>query len=35
MENTLKWHHGVPDEQQYNVALAELESAGKTVPDDF
>jgi transketolase len=35
MENILKWHHGVPTEQQYNEALAELESAGKTVPDDF
>ena len=35
MENILKWHHGVPTEQQYNEALAELETAGTTVPDDF
>lgn len=24
MENEIKWHHGVPDEQQYQQALAEL-----------
>ena len=35
MENTLKWHHGVPTEQQYQKALAELESADVTEPDDF
>ena len=35
MENTIKWHHGVPDEQQYQEALAELENAAVTVPDDF
>lgn len=25
MENTLKWHHGVPDKEQYAVAMEELE----------
>jgi transketolase len=35
MENTLKWHHGVPDEMQYEDALAELENAMVTIPDDF
>ena len=24
MENVLKWHHGVPTEEQYNVAMAEI-----------
>jgi len=33
MENNVKWHHGVPNEQQFEEALNELESA--TVPDDF
>jgi len=27
MENQVKWHHGVPDEEQYQVALAELDKA--------
>ncbi len=27
MENTLKWHHGVPSEAEYAVALEELEKA--------
>lgn len=35
MENNSKWHHGVPDEKQYEDALAELENAGATIPDDF
>jgi len=35
MENNTKWHHGVPDEKQYEDALAELENAGATIPDDF
>lgn len=35
MENALKWHHGVPSEQQYTDALLELEDAMGTVPDDF
>jgi transketolase len=25
MENSVKWHHGVPDAEQYKAALAELE----------
>ncbi|NBA85219.1 transketolase [Emticicia sp. CRIBPO] len=25
MENTLKWHHGVPDKEQYAAAMEELE----------
>ena len=33
MENNVKWHHGVPNEQQFEEALNELESV--TVPDDF
>jgi len=24
MENVLKWHHGVPSEEQYNLAMEEL-----------
>jgi hypothetical protein len=24
MENSIKWHHGVPDENQYQEAIAEL-----------
>lgn len=35
MENAIKWHHGVPSEQQYEVALHELENALETIPDDF
>ena len=35
MENAVKWHHGVPDEKQYHDALAELDSALITIPDDF
>ena len=35
MENQIKWHHGVPDEKQYNEALSELDVMGVTVPDDF
>ncbi|MBE7169084.1 MAG: transketolase [Williamsia sp.] len=35
MENALKWHHGVPTEQQYEVALHELDNAMVTIPDDF
>lgn len=35
MENQLKWHHGVPDEKQYQEALTELDYATATVPDDF
>ena len=33
MENNVKWHHGVPNEQQFEEALQELENT--TVPDDF
>ena len=35
MENTIKWHHGVPDEKQYQDALTELDNAMTTIPDDF
>lgn len=35
MENTVKWHHGVPNEKQYHDALMELENAMVTIPDDF
>ena len=27
MENELKWHHGVPDDEQYKMAQAELDQA--------
>lgn len=27
MENNLKWHHGVPSEEQYNMAMEELKIA--------
>ncbi len=26
MENVAKWHHGVPDEEQYRTAIKEIES---------
>jgi len=35
MENNIKWHHGVPDEKQYEAALTELDNVMVTVPDDF
>ncbi|HEX6847874.1 MAG TPA: transketolase [Chitinophagaceae bacterium] len=35
MENVLKWHHGVPSEQQYTDAMTELDNALVTIPDDF
>jgi len=35
MENVIKWHHGVPDEKQYQEALSELDNAMVTIPDDF
>lgn len=25
MENVAKWHHGVPNEEQYNIAISEIE----------
>ena len=25
MENSVKWHHGVPDQEQYKNAIAELD----------
>ncbi len=31
MENTLKWHHGVPTAEQYNIAIGELEDAAMMV----
>lgn len=27
MENEIKWHHGVPDKQQYQLAMTELDTA--------
>jgi len=35
MENVLKWHHGVPSEQQLEEAMSELDNAMVTIPDDF
>ncbi|MGV3600410.1 MAG: transketolase [Dyadobacter fermentans] len=31
MENQLKWHHGVPDKQQYADAIQELDELGETL----
>ena len=31
MENQLKWHHGVPNKEQYELAQQELDEAMKTV----
>lgn len=31
MENSLKWHHGVPSEEQYLLAMEELEAAAETL----
>jgi transketolase len=35
MENQLKWHHGVPAEEQLADAMEELDNAMLTIPDDF
>lgn len=35
MENVVKWHHGVPNKEQYEEALTELDNAMVTIPDDF
>lgn len=35
MENVIRWHHGVPSEQQYEEAISELDNAMGTIPDDF
>jgi transketolase len=35
MENAVKWHHGVPDEKQYEDALNEMDNSIVTTPDDF
>jgi transketolase len=35
MENNVKWHHGVPNEKQFEEALNELDNATVTIPDDF
>ena len=35
MENEIKWHHGVPSQQQFEAALSELDTALVTIPDDF
>lgn len=31
MENQLKWHHGVPDEKQFEMAMGELDAALATI----
>jgi transketolase len=31
MENNIKWHHGVPDKEQYTAAIIELETAAKLI----
>lgn len=35
MENNVKWHHGVPNQNQFAEALSELDNAMITIPDDF
>ena len=35
MSNEIKWHHGVPSQQQFEAALSELDTALVTIPDDF
>jgi transketolase len=32
MENNIKWHHGVPDKEQYKDAIKELDNALATLP---
>jgi hypothetical protein len=27
MENVAKWHHGVPNDEEFNRAMSELEAA--------
>jgi len=34
MENQVKWHHGVPDEGQYEEALTELDNTLTTLNDE-
>jgi len=31
MENGAKWHHGVPKDEQYVAAIAEIEDRIKTI----
>jgi transketolase len=31
MENQLKWHHGVPSQEQYALALNELDEAAEAL----
>jgi transketolase len=31
MENVAKWHHGVPNDQEFALAMAELEAAGAAI----
>ena len=31
MEGVKKWHHGVPDDEQYEIAMAALEKAQRAV----
>jgi transketolase len=33
MENVARWHHGVPDETEYQQALLELDQAAETLPE--
>ncbi len=34
MENVGKWHHGVPSDEQYQLAMSELNAALKALPED-
>ena len=33
MENTVKWHHGVPSEQEFQQAIRELDAAEATLKE--
>ena len=35
MENVVKWHHGVPNEAEYQQAMAELDKAEATLMETF
>jgi transketolase len=35
MENNIKWHHGVPSEQQYAQAMSEMETAKLELQEEY
>jgi len=34
MEKLAKWHHGVPNEEQYNLAITEIDEKIKTLNEE-